>query len=743
MDRREFIGLLGTGAGLGALAGCAGDTRDTDSPGSAPSPSPTGPPTETSTGTAPTVDPLDGSWESYRHDAGNTAATDDPGPTAEPTELWRRATTTGEPATSPAAADGAFFLVTRSGVVYARAADDGAVRWSSDRTVDADIPPVATDGTVVVAGVDTLAGLSAGTGEERWTVALDGRVTGLATLGDGIVATSGSGIAAVAPDGAERWRRPMDGTVATAPGSGGGTVAVGLSSGAVLALDGTDGEQRWRTPVGSEPAFAPAVGDGGVYVGAGSCVVALDAERGTERWEYDTDHPVAATPAPTPGGVYISTLEADVGPPSTGTSRETGTPTPYATDTMWLGADLVALSAGEGTERWRSAVTERYSFTSGPPERLPVTTAEDRVLLGVGGELLAYDAATGEPAWSAEADAVRPAVTEGVVSTGRAGLDATDGSVRWRFRTGRGINASPAVVGNTAYVGSDDQYVYALAADTGAVEWAVPTDGMVRASPAVGDGAVYVGTMDGSLYAFDRANGTERWRTRLGGQVQSPALADGTLYVGNFSQTVYAVDADDGSDRWRTEVDGDRFVALTLAVADGAVFAGANGDLRAFDTADGNERWSVVLDREVVQSSPVAADGTVYVNLGDSVRAFDAADGSERWSRTTGGSHHPPAVGDGTVYTPSEGAVHAFDATDGTERWRAGVGTDLALAVGDAVYGLAHDAPVLALDTEGGDLLWRHGGPEWTTPPAIAGEYLFLGDGTGRVHALGQEPERD
>lgn len=51
--------------------------------------------------------------------------------------------------------------------------------------MDADIPPVATDGTVVVAGGDTLAGLSAGTGEKRWTVALDGRVTGLATLGDG------------------------------------------------------------------------------------------------------------------------------------------------------------------------------------------------------------------------------------------------------------------------------------------------------------------------------------------------------------------------------------------------------------------------------------------------------------------------------------------------------------------------------------------------------------------------------
>jgi len=101
-----------------------------------------------------------------------------------------------------------------------------------------------------------------------------------------------------------------------------------------------------------------------------------------------------------------------------------------------------------------------------------------------------------------------------------------------------------------------------------------------------------------------------------------------------------------------------------------------------------------------------------------------------------------PAVGEDAVHVGTmNGSLYAFERADGTERWRTGVGTDLAPTVGDAVYGGAHDAPVVAFDAGNGDLLWRHGGPEWTTPPAIAGECLFLGDGTGRARALGPEPE--
>lgn len=80
MDRRRFLALCG--AGVGILAGCSTDLGDRGSttPGRSTGSvdrDPTADPS-LSTDTPTPPPPLDGSWESYRHDAGNTGGTDDP-----------------------------------------------------------------------------------------------------------------------------------------------------------------------------------------------------------------------------------------------------------------------------------------------------------------------------------------------------------------------------------------------------------------------------------------------------------------------------------------------------------------------------------------------------------------------------------------------------------------------------------------------------------------------------------------
>jgi len=52
------------------------------------------------------------------------------------------------------------------------------------------------------------------------------------------------------------------------------------------------------------------------------------------------------------------------------------------------------------------------------------------------------------------------------------------------------------------YVGSYDQNVYALNASTGSLLWKYTTNSDVPSSPAVANGMVYVGSDDGNLYAF-------------------------------------------------------------------------------------------------------------------------------------------------------------------------------------------------------------------------------------------------
>jgi len=741
MDRRHFLAL--SVATVGTLAGCPARSREAGS-GTTPGDTPDGTPTDTATATetaTPARDPLDGSWASYQNDAANTGATADSGPAEDPTEQWRHATTTGQPATAPVAVDGVFVVVSEAGVPYAREVADGSVRWVGSRSVETRVEPVASERTVVAVDGTTLVGLAADTGDQRWAATLDASIVGLGTVDGRIVVATEGGVTAFAPaDGTRQWRYSVDGEVVTSPGVGSETVALGLSGGSVRALDASDGSEQWRVSVGTDPAFAPAVGSEHVYVTTDSRLRALDAESGNKQWDYRTNDPVAAVPVATADAVYVVTLDDDAEGRVQTTDPDEGTPTPTPTDVRWFEGTVLALSPGDGEAVWRVTRTERYNFTSGPPEELHLRLAGDLVLAGLGGTLVAYDAA-GEEMWSANATAVTPAVTDGVVSTGSVGYSLATGDERWRFRTGRSVTVPPAVVGNTVYAGSDDNYLYALAAHTGDIRWTARTDDMIRGAPAVGDDAVYVGTISGTLYAFDRNDGTELWSVSVGSQPRAPVVRDGTVYLGNFSSTVRAIDAADGTERWRTEVDSKRFVALEVAVADGAVYAGANGDLRAFETSDGTERWRFrVGEKARVQSPPAVSGGRVFLNLGDALRAIDTTDGSEVWSTPhDSNANEPPVVRDGVVYTSADGTVYAVDAADGTELWtRSAPGSTMALAAGaDVIYGRGHDTPLVALEADDGSVRWRDRSVDPSSPPAIADGHLFVGDRSGAILSLG------
>src|SRR5579859_4243433 len=96
--------------------------------------------------------------------------------------------------------------------------------------------------------------------------------------------------------------------------------------------------------------------------------------------------------------------------------------------------------------------------------------------------------------------------------------NASQLGLKWAFKTGGAIAASPTVVGNTVYVGSWDGYEYALNATTGALVWKTflgqttapcyPQLAGVSSAADVENGVVYVGGGDSNWYALDAATGT-------------------------------------------------------------------------------------------------------------------------------------------------------------------------------------------------------------------------------------------
>ena len=126
--------------------------------------------------------------------------------------------------------------------------------------------------------------------------------------------------------------------------------------------------------------------------------------------------------------------------------------------------------------------------------------------------------------------------------------------LRWRFQTGRSISSSPAVAGDTVYVGSQDGGLYAIQTDAPKMRWRFRTGDAVFSSPVVDSGVVYFGSSDHNVYAIG-TDGKKIWNYKTGDAVNGRLLfANGVVYAN--SDALYALDAAKGTPVWRFAADG-------------------------------------------------------------------------------------------------------------------------------------------------------------------------------------------
>ena len=119
--------------------------------------------------------------------------------------------------------------------------------------------------------------------------------------------------------------------------------------------------------------------------------------------------------------------------------------------------------------------------------------------------------------------------------------------------------SSPALANGNVYFGGGDGNVYALDATSGSLKWKFQTGDVVHASPAIAKGMVYIGSWDSYFYALDAETGKEKWRFKTGedkeiynqvGIQSSAVVADGMVYFGCRDSNLYALDAATGEKRW-------------------------------------------------------------------------------------------------------------------------------------------------------------------------------------------------
>jgi len=366
-------------------------------------------------------------------------------------------------------------------------------------------------------------------------------------------------------------------------------------------------------------------------------------------------------------------------------------------------------------------------------------------------------------------------------NTGYTGGPSSIGSspsVKWTYDADGPFWGSPVVAGGTVYIGSTDNSVYALDAETGTQEWAFQTQHRVEGTPAYHDGTVYVGSYDKHLYAIDASDGTEQWSRAFDGLIRgSPTVWNGSVFIGvgchnlacawyadenDVPKTgwIYSLDAASGETNWRYEVGNE--VVSSPAVTDELVYIGASdGTMYALSPMSGDVEWTYDT-RDMIWSSPAVAYGTVYItDWNGNVHAVNAVTGDQEWLADTAGKYisGSVAVDEGAVYvghtpyntlddpTTNHAKVFSFDRTDGTEKWAfetpaleigsSPVVTADHLFVGSHRQKDGEDVGIHALTTNGNEeWFFEIGGRGVGCSPALVDDVLYFGGTDATMYAV-------
>ncbi|WP_123537063.1 PQQ-binding-like beta-propeller repeat protein [Halosimplex salinum] len=247
-------------------------------------------------------------------------------------------------------------------------------------------------------------------------------------------------------------------------------------------------------------------------------------------------------------------------------------------------------------------------------------------------------------------------------------INAESGETDWTFNEAQRGDYTLPVIADAIYFGVFDdaggsEYGDVYAVTFGGEErWSVET-GSVYTPPFTREGVVYVGGDDGNVRAIDSAEGAILWEVDLFPD-SLPSIVD----VIGVDDEVYAttgqltaLDKSDGKIRWQYGNESDHISQISKT--DAVVITSFWDDLIALD--EGEEIWSAGLD-EGSKRLHGTAGGHVFVEQADTLYAFDTENGEQRW---TVDGVEALSLTDHTAYIGNR-RVQAISINSGDQRWQ-------------------------------------------------------------------------
>lgn len=318
-----------------------------------------------------------------------------------------------------------------------------------------------------------------------------------------------------------------------------------------------------------------------------------------------------------------------------------------------------------------------------------------------------------------------------------------DGSIRpiWTFECEDEIRGTPVCADGQVYIGSYDNNLYALNAQTGRFAWKYPADGGIVSRPAAYEGNLYFGSEDHRLHVISTSSGRVSWTYYTDGPIRSsPTLAETHAFIGSDDGYLHAINLMTGRGAWRVDTGGP--VRSTPAISGENVYIGnENGELLAV-AFSGSIKWRFNA-RRAITSSPIVHEGVVFFGSMDStLYALDAKTGWTIWRFRLGkATISTPCIADNLIFTgAADGVVYCLDANSAKEVWRFATNhqvTGSPVIYKDSLYVGSVDGYLYCLDYQSGRLRWKFKteGPI-TGTPALFEDIIYIGSIDHRLYAI-------
>lgn len=240
---------------------------------------------------------------------------------------------------------------------------------------------------------------------------------------------------------------------------------------------------------------------------------------------------------------------------------------------------------------------------------------------------------------------------------------------------GRGGFAEPIVSDGYVYAATvDDGWpktcgIYKVNASDGSVEWKYDTANSVRNSMALSGGRLLAQDVTGRVYCIDADSGEKLWEKDTGlSAARNTALnvlVDGDkVYCGGAQKSV-CLALSDGSLVWETENDRANSAPGRMIIDENRLLVGSHWDeLIAYDKNTGRREWDIDSDNlRNRTATPVISGGRLYVAAIDAVMELDRESGKVLRRAVFEGVNFDtatrPYVSDGRIYfaTANSGVI--------------------------------------------------------------------------------------